>query len=146
MAQVTVQVRVIDAFIWVTTFGDGSGAHVRSAPTVFGHRETEFFMNPSLEDARADVHFTATFLNEVGAPLPDLIAAAGAGRWVSFQLVLNADGPLTEEFGVPEGTPGALHWGKPGLLSTPANANADNGAASLFPNDELHLFPIGRNY
>jgi len=144
MAEVTVQVRVSGALIWATTFGDGSGNHVRSAPTVFGHRETELQLNPDLELALADVHFTTTFLNEVGAPFPDLIAAAGAGRWLSFQLVINATGPLTEEFGVPDGTPGALHWGKPGLLSTPANANADNGAASLFPNDQFKLFPIGR--
>jgi len=144
MAEVTIQVRVRGALIWVTTFGDGSGDYVRSAPTVFGHRETELLLNPDLEPALADVHFTTTFLNEVGAPLPDLIAAAVAGRWLSFQLVINAEGPLTEEFGVPDGTPGALHWGKPGLLSSPANANADNGAASLFPNDQLHLFPIGK--
>jgi hypothetical protein len=77
--------------------------------------------------------------------LPDLLDVIinNESRWLGFHVVLNAAGPLTEAFGVPEGTPGALHWGKPGLLSSPANANADNGAASSFPNDQFHLFPVG---
>lgn len=146
MAEVTVRVRITGALIWVTS---QPGAGFRTAPTYFGHRETELLANPNLEPARADLHFTATFLNEVGAPMPDLISSASdfgpfPGRWLSFQVVLNATGPLTEAFGVPEGTPGALHWGKPGPLTVPANDNADNGAASGFPNDEFHLFPIGR--
>jgi len=145
MAEVTAKLHVSGALIWVTTWDDAhqNGTWFRTGPTVFGHRETEMLADPSLEPARAEVNFTATFLNEVGAPLPDMIAVNNSGRWLSFQVVLNAKGPLTEAFGVPEGTLGALHWGKPGTLSVPANDNADNGAASGFPNDQFHLFPIG---
>ena len=121
----------------------------RTAPAFFGHRETELLADSSLEPARADVHFTATFLNAVGAPMPDSVSSPlnfgpFPGRWLSFQVVLNAAGPLTEAIGVPEGTPGALHWGKPGTLPVPADDNADNGAASGFPNDEFHLFRVGK--
>ena len=149
MAEVTVRLKVSGAFIWVTTWDPAhqTGDWLwRDGPTVFGHRETELLANPDLGEARADVDFTTTFLNEVGAPMPDLITSNNEGRWLSFHVTLNATGPLTEAFGVPEGTPGALHWGKPGTLTVPANPNADNGAASAFPNDQFHLFPIGRNY
>ena len=110
MAEVTVRLHVTGALIWVTTFGDGSGTWFRTGPTVFGHRETELLADPDLEPARADVDFTTTFLNEVGAALPDLvdIIINNESRWFGFQVVLNAEGPLTEVFGVPEGTPGVL--------------------------------------
>lgn len=113
-------------------------------PTVFGYREADLAANPALEAARADVKFTITIVNEVGGAMPDAIDSLIQRRFKSFHIALNASGPLTEAFGVAEGTPGALHWGKPGTLSVPANPNADNGAASGFPNDEFHLFPIGR--
>lgn len=149
MAEVTVSVKLNRALIWVTTFAKDPTTLPAdwfrvSGPTVFGHRESEIEANPGLEPAWANIHFTATFLNEVGADMPDLRIASAAGRWLSFQVVLNATGPLTEAYGVPEGTPGALHWGKPGTLTVPANENAGNGAASGFPNDEFHLFPVGR--
>jgi hypothetical protein len=94
------------------------------------------------------VDFTVTFLNEVGAALADLNTSWELGRFKGFHVQLSAEGPLTTAFGelegisILEGTPDKLRWGKPGL-QTPANPKAWNGAASGFPNDQFHLFPIG---
>jgi hypothetical protein len=144
LAQVTVSLAVQDAVIWVVDGTlDPSAADWGTLPVVFGHREDQLANDPSLEPALVDVQFTVTILNEVGAPLPDLIDSLFSGRFLGFHIVLNARGPLSAAFGVPEGTPGALHWGKPGTLTVPANPHADNGAASLFPDDQFHLFQIG---
>ncbi len=85
------------------------------------------------------------------APFVDLIETSfdsngdWTGDWTGFKLSLRAEGPLTELFdpNIPAGTLGRLTWGKPGLHDSIANGNADNGAASLYPNDQFHLGPIG---
>ena len=149
MAEVTVRAKVASALIWVTAHSCCAWEpFLRDLPTVFGHREAEIIADPSLPAARANVDFTVTFLNEVGAAMPDLNTSWELGRFNGFHVQLSAEGPLTEAFGelegisIPEGTPGKLRWGKPGL-QTPANPKAWNGAASGFPNDQFHLFPIG---
>ena len=150
MSEVTASVRTQGALIWVTTWdaGNQTSAWLRhDGPTVFGHRETELLADSSLEAARADIHYTIKFVIEEGAALQDEMELyLEDNAELSFQLVLNAKGPLTEAFGTPDGTTGRLTWGKPGLWqdgNSPANDNADNGAASLYPNDEFHLGPIG---
>jgi hypothetical protein len=67
------------------------------------------------------------------------------GDWYASTLTLRGEGLFTAAFdpAVATGTPGLLRWGKP-YRTPPANENADNGAFSQFPNDEFHLFPIGR--
>ena len=154
-SEVIVSVRTQGALIWVTTWDAENRTSEwlrRDGPTVFGHRETELLADPSLEAARADVHLTFKFVIEEGAALKDEFAYVfDDNAEMSFQLVLNAEGPLTEAFGVPDGTTGRLTWGKPGLWqdsfgfpeNLPPNENADNGAYSTYPNDEFHLGPIG---
>ncbi len=145
LAEVTVSLAIKGAVIWVVdATSNPSASDWGTLPVVFGHREDQLANDPSLQPALADVQFTVTILNEVGASMPDLIESFILGRFLSFHIVLNAEGPLSAAFGVPEGTPGALHWGKPGTLTVPANAHADNGAASWFQNDQFHLFPIGK--
>ena len=108
--EVTVSLAIEDAVIWVVNRDSNPGAaDWGTLPLVFGHFEHQLALDPTLESARANVQFTVTILNDVGAPMPDLIDS------------LFSD------------------WGKPGTLSAPANPNASNGAASLFPNDEFHL-------
>ena len=145
LSEVTASIETKGALIWVTE----NDADIFTGPTVLGYREAELLADPSLEAARADVKFSVKFLIDEGAALPDLIEPAIAGQFQSFQFVVNATGPLPTgeaDFGVPDGTTGRLTWGKPGRWidgSSPANPNASNGAASLFPNDEFHLGPIG---
>ena len=138
MAEVTVSLNINDALITVDKFDGGV-----VGPIVFGHSETDVAAGsaPALANARLIFKFT----NPVGGPLLDLIQTYFDFELYSFTMVLGAEGPLTAAFdpAVQEGTPGALHWGKPGLLSSPANAHADNGAASLFPHDTFRLAPIG---
>lgn len=149
MAQVTVRAKLEGALIWVTAHSCCWAPFLRDLPTVFGHREAEIAADPSLPAARANVDFTVTFLNEVGGAMPDLNTSWELGRFTGFHVQLSAEGPLTEAYGelegisIPEGTPGKLRWGKPGL-QTPANPRAANGAASGFPNDQFHLFPVGK--
>ena len=145
LSEVTASIQTKGALIWVTE----NDADIFTGPTVLGYREAELLADPSLEAARADVKFSVKFLIDEGAALPDLITPAIAGQFQSFEFVVNATGPLPTgeaDFGVPDGTTGRLTWGKPGRWldgSSPANPNASNGAASLFPNDEFHLGPIG---
>jgi hypothetical protein len=143
LAEVTVSLNVQGAVIWVVDATCCPNDNLQTLSVVFGHREADMANDPNLEPARADVQFTVTILNEVGGTMPDLIDSFFQSRFLSFHIVLNAEGPLTAAFGVPEGTPGKLVWGKPGTLTVPANPHADNGAASWFPNDQFHLFPIG---
>lgn len=89
--------------------------------------------------------YTLNFLQDAGAPFVNFREVWQRGDWYGFTLILRGEGLFTADFDpeVEADTVGLLRWGKP-FRTTPANENADNGAYSLYPNDELHLFPIGR--
>lgn len=89
--------------------------------------------------------YTLNFLQDAGASFGNFRDVSTRGDWYGFTLVLHGEGLFTAAFDpeIEAGTVGRLQWGKP-FVTTPANPNADNGAAALYPNDELHLFPIGR--
>lgn len=113
-------------------------------PQVLGNA-TSAVLNNGATPALVTGKFTLEFFQDDADDSLALGDVFRRGDWYGFMLNLRGEGPLSAAFdpAVEAGTTGRLVWGKPGL-DTPANANADNGAASLYPNDEMHLFPIGR--
>jgi len=95
--------------------------------------------------ALASGKYTLNFLQDAGAPFVDHFQVLLRGDWYASTLTLHGAGLFTAAFDsdVAAGTLGFLRWGKP-FRTPPANENADNGAYSQFPNDEFHLFPVGR--
>jgi hypothetical protein len=88
--------------------GCGSGWDWANGPLLFGQRANA---NPALADrALGDSFFHISFINPVGAPLPDLIdlfyLRYSDIKEYSFHAV--ATGPLRPAFGVPDGTPGTV--------------------------------------
>ena len=113
-------------------------------PLVLGNTPSAV-LNNGATPALVTGKFTLEFFQDGAGDSLYLGDVFNRGDWYGFMLNLRGEGPLSAAFdpAVEAGTTGRLVWGKPGL-DTPANANADNGAASLYPNDEMHLFPIGR--
>lgn len=139
-SEITVALDVKGALLWVSY----APPFPSTGPvTVFGH--TEVAVAAGATQAYADGQYTVKFKHPTGAPFIDLITSNLAGNWHESFLVLHGDGFFTEHFSsdVEEGTPGLLRWGKP-YITVPANPKAKNGAASAFPNDEFHLFPVGK--
>jgi hypothetical protein len=87
----------------------------------------------------------STFSRTRGAPFVNHRTVLLRGDWYASTVTLHGEGLFTAAFDpdVAAGTPGFLRWGKP-YRTPPADENASNGAYSQFPNDELHLFPVGR--
>ncbi len=137
---VTVNIEFEDIFLRIFALNqDGS-----VGPLVLGNQLADIAngATPALVTGK----FTLEFFQDDADDSLSLSAVYNRGDWYGFMLNLRGEGPLTAAFDpeVEAGTLGRLVWGKPGLQNTPANPNADNGAASMYPNDEFHLFPIGR--
>ena len=111
---------------------------------VFGSEPAAIMANGALP-ALASGKYTLNFLQDAGAPFVNHLQVLNRGDWYASSLTLHGVGLFTADFDpeIAAGTPGFLRWGKP-FRTPPANENADNGAYSQFPNDEFHLFPIGR--
>jgi len=111
---------------------------------VFGS-EPAAILNNGATPALASGKYTLNFLQDAGAPFVDHFQVLLRGDWYASTLTLHGAGLFTAAFDsdVAAGTLGFLRWGKP-FRTPPANENADNGAYSQFPNDEFHLFPVGR--
>lgn len=120
--------------------------YLRSGPSpgilVFGSEPADIANGAA--PALASGKYTLNFLQDAGAPFVNHSAVFSRGDWYASTLTLHGVGLFTAAFDpeVAAGTPGLLHWGKP-FRTPPADDNASNGAASEFPNDEFHLFPIG---
>lgn len=112
-------------------------------PLVFGSQLVDI-ANGALP-ALATGKYTLNFLQDAGAPFVNHRDVLRRGDWYASTLNLHGEGLFTAAFDpeVEAGTPGFLRWGKP-FRTPPANKNADNGAYSQFPNDEFHLFPVGK--
>lgn len=95
--------------------------------------------------ALASGKYTLNFLQDAGAPFVNHAVVLSRGDWYASSLTLHGVGLFTAAFDpdIAAGTPGFLRWGKP-FRTPPADENASNGAYSQFPNDEFHLFPVGR--
>jgi hypothetical protein len=77
---------------------------------IFGYSVGDVYYNGA-EAAVGDVVFTAEIISDQppGSPLPNLCGLLPGEAWTKTSVVINADGPLRADFGVPEGTPGKAH-------------------------------------
>lgn len=143
--EVTVLLHTKNANVWVIEL-DLTGdvlAQIASKSTLFGHRPADVLGGKG--QALADTFLHVVFINTAGAPLPDLIqlinfpAQGQELKFVAFGT--HAKGPLTAEFGVPEGTPGRCTITQTGLFMTKGNGLALQDG---FPVEDINLRVVGR--
>lgn len=147
-AMVRVVLHADNALTWVVDgdpeIGDFNG------PLLFGNRAPEIVAN-SAEPALGSVSVQVEFINTApGADLPDLLqlfSAPEEGQQVLTLKINNkAKGPLTELFGVEDGTPGRNTGIQVGLLGNPNCGDLDSpsAVADCFPAERINLRAIGR--
>ncbi|UJS17101.1 MAG: hypothetical protein L3J17_14480 [Candidatus Jettenia sp.] len=145
-AEVTVLLHTKNANAWVVEL-DLSGDvpdQIANKATLFGHRPADILNGEG--QALADTFLHVVFINTApGAPLPDLIRfAVGAtelGQELKFlSFIAHAKGPLTVEFGVPEGTSGKCTVIQTGLFMTHGQGL---GIQDSFPAEDINLNVTG---
>jgi hypothetical protein len=147
-AEVTVLLHTKNANIWVIEL-DFSGDlldQIANKPTLFGHRPADVLTGK--QQALADTFLHVRFINTApNVALPDLVQLVNfpnpeLGQELKF-LAFNvqAKGPLTAEFGVPENTPGKCTIIQTGLFMTQGSGLAlEDG----FPVENIHLQVVGK--
>jgi hypothetical protein len=141
-AEVTVILHTKGANAWVIEL-DLAGdvlAQIAGGPTVFGHRPADVLDGAG--QALGDSVLHVVFINSApGAPLPDLIEINGTPALKYLAFSMRAQGPLTAEFGVPEGTPGRCTITQTGLFMTQGGGVALEDA---FPAESIKLQVVGK--
>ena len=141
-AEVTVLLHTKNANVWVIQL-DLNGdvlAQIASKPTLFGHRPAD--VRAGLKAAIGDTFLKAVFINSApGAPLPDLLQINGTPDLKFLSFSTHAQGPLTAQFGVPEGTPGRCMIVQTGLFSTQGKGLA---LQDSFPVEDINLMRAPR--
>lgn len=141
-AWVEVSLNTDKALTWVVDGFDFDG------PLLFGSRAPE--AAAGADSALGSSHYAVTFINTAtGADLPDLIQLAffpEAGQeLVSLKNNNQARGPLTANFGVPEGTPGRTHTVQVGLFGNPqCGVDSPSAVADCFPAEKIFLQITGK--
>lgn len=146
-AEVRVALLSTRANCWVIDLdlnGDVLG-QIAAAPTLFGQRPGAGF-GYALGRCSLDVRLINT---APGAALPDLIqmlTAPAPGQRLDYLFFgANVAGPLTAQFGVPEGTPGRCTIRQNGLLAVASKAaNNSRVASDGFPVERVDLRRIGQ--
>ena len=146
-ALVKVLLRTGNALTWVVDNSDGSNDF--NGPLLFGNRAPEVV--DGAEPALGASFYQIEFINTApGDPLPDLLQIVffpEEGQEVlRTHLTNRAKGPLTELFGVPDGTPGLETGEQVGLLSNPNCDDADSpsAVADCYPVEKIKLRVIGQ--
>ena len=131
-AEIRVQLHTKGANVWIT--GD-------AGTLLFGHRPVDVAAGKG--QALGDSFLDAVFINpKPGDPLPDLmqLLAENIGfEFISFHV--SATGPLTEQFGVREGTPGRATITQVGLYKPHVEGGVDG---DNFPVENIKLQVIGK--
>jgi hypothetical protein len=145
-AEVTVLLHTKNANAWVIDLDlDGDLLNqIANKSTLFGHRPED--VRDGEEAALGDVFLHIVFINTApGDPLPDLMDVvyppAQPPYFKSIGFQMNAKGPLTEAFGVPEGTPGMCKIAQTGLLATQGKGRA---LEDSFPAESIILHTVGQ--
>ena len=145
-AEVTVLLHTKGANAWVIELdllGDVLG-QIATRPTLFGHRPRDVGQGQALGDTFLHVVFVN---NARRAPLPDLVQLINfpdtlPGRELKFlAFSTHARGPLTAEFGVPEGSPGRATITQTGLFMTKGKGLA---LIDAFPAEDINLQVVGK--
>jgi hypothetical protein len=146
-AEVTVILHTKNANAWVIDL-DLSGDvldQIANKPTLFGHRPIDVVSGAT--QALADSLLHVRFINTApGAPLPDLVqlnnnpSSLPGTELKLLAFSVSATGPLTEEYGVPENTPGKCTIVQTGLIP---KAGQSRALADAFPVEDINLSVIG---
>jgi hypothetical protein len=137
-AEVRVQLHTNNALTWVVDdAGDFAGSNL-----LFGQRAPEVLAGA--EPAFGDSFMSLVFINTApGAPLPDfiqLVIFPEEGQELRFlKFNAKANGPLRDNFGVPDGTPGKATVIETGLFMTPFMGAVADG----FPVERIKLQEVG---
>ncbi len=145
-AEVTVMLHTKNANAWVIDL-DLSGDvldQIANKPTLFGHRPIDVVNGAP--QALGDSLLHVRFINPApGAPLPDLVQLVNFGvpgielTFLAFNM--SATGPLTEEYGVAEDTPGRCTIVQKGLVQ---KAGQSRALTDGFPVETINLSVIGK--
>lgn len=146
--EVTVVLHTKNALTWAIPFDPmGPITQFNDNPLLFGFRAQDLVDDPSLEPALGESHLQVVFRNTApGAPLPDLVCLNLGTCLEGFELISlyfsgNAMGPLREDFGVPDGTPGRLIVTQIGVLFRGPFMGATGDG---FPVERVELRVIGQ--
>lgn len=140
-AEVTVLLHTRNALVWVAELAPDIPPW---GELLFGHFPEEILAGAA--PALGESLFKWVFINEApGAPLPDLLAEVLVGPTVETLMIsieAQADGPLSEASGVPEGTPGRAQITQIGRFSAPGlDATLTSGK---WPAEHINLQVVGR--
>lgn len=141
-AEIRVQLHTKGANVWVMEldFNGDVLAQIASGPTLFGHRPVE--VQAGKGQALGDSFLDAVFINpKPGDPLPDLVSVNDKGLFEFVSFHVSATGPLTEQFGVREGTPGRATITQVGLYKPHVEGGVDG---DNFPVENIKLQVIGK--
>ena len=145
-ALVEVLLHTDNALTWVV---DDPGLTFNfNGPLLFGNRAPE--VANGAEAALGKSNWKVKFINTApGADLPDLIQLfffpVGGQELLSSQSNNQAKGPLTELFGVPDGTPGLTHGVQVNLIGNPqCGAESPSAVADCFPAERIELQAVGQ--
>ena len=134
----TAEIHVIHHFKNTYVVARDNEAPGSPSPAILGYNPSELIADPSLSSAVASGTIQVKFIIAApGDPLPGLFQAETLSVSVRFQ----GSGPLREQFGVEEGTPGKVVVSQTGLFSLPGQGN---GVADGFPAELVHVFQVGK--
>ncbi len=108
--------------------------------SLFGHNPLEVLAGD--EPALGDSFLKWVFINEApGAPLPDLLVAYSEHpqNMIMLSIEANGTGPLSEAFGVPDGTPGRAQMTQVGVFRSPGMGATADG----WPAEHIKLQVLG---
>ncbi|HKE42448.1 MAG TPA: hypothetical protein VKG21_21675 [Casimicrobiaceae bacterium] len=147
-AEVTVILHTKNANAWVIDLDLNGDVldQIANKPTLFGHRPRD--VAAGARQALGDLLLHIVFINTApGAPLPDLVQLNNnpgtlPGTELKFLgLSMSATGPLTAQYGVPEGTPGKCTIVQTGLIQ---KAGQSRALTDGFPVEDINLQQVGR--
>jgi hypothetical protein len=139
-AEVTVLLHTKNANAWVIELDMAGDAldQIANKNTLFGHRPRDVAMGAG--QALADSLLHAVFIiDHPGAPLPDLVKI-GPPDLTFLAFTMSARGPLTEEYGVAESTPGKCTIVQTGWVGNGKGRALSDG----FPVEDINLSVVGR--
>jgi hypothetical protein len=140
-AEVTVLLHTKNANAWVIELDLNGDVldQIANKPTLFGHCPLNVANGEGQALGDSLLH-AVFFIDQPGAPLPDLVKIQSSPVLTFLAFTMSASGPLTPEYGVTEGTPG-----KCTIVQTGYAGNGKGRALSdSFPVEDINLSVVGR--
>jgi hypothetical protein len=146
--EVTVVMHTKGANVWVIELdyqGDVTD-QIANKPTLFGHRPRDVAAGAGQALGNCLLHVVFIVDQPQGVDLPDLIQVvydpAPGMELKLLDFSTQAQGPLTEKFGVPEGTPGKCTITETGLIEVTGKLYQLKGQAAAHSRVAFDAFPV----